>query len=410
MPHLAVNGATPVRTIPFPTWPVYTEEDAQAVSDTILSGKWGSSKGDRVHTLEDQFAAFQQAKHGIAVTNGTTALNLALQSVGLTPGDEVIVPAYTFIATATTVLMSNAVPVFVDIDPDTYNINPDLVEQAITPKTRVIMPVHFAGLPADMERLKDIAQRHHLAIVEDAAQAHGAQWNGKGVGGIGDISGFSFQASKNLNAGEGGIILTDNDELAGIAGSLADCGRSDDGLWYGHYRLAGNHRMTEMQGALLLSQMARLEEQCKRRHENGDYLTEQLSRIAGISPTIRPGQANRHARHLYVFRYKADAFGGTSKSKFVDALNAEGIPASPGYSLPLYKQPVFLEKNFGVYMQEALREIDFGALNLPETEKACADEAIWISQNVLLGEKEDMDDIVRAIGKIRERRQELARE
>lgn len=165
-----------------------------------------------------------------------------------------------------------------------------------------------------------------------------------------------------------------------------------------------------MQGALLLSQMTRLEEQTDRRHENGDYLTEQLSRINGIVPAIRPEQANRHARHLYILRYKADAFGGASKSRFIEALNAEGIPASPGYSLPLYKQPVFLKKNFGVYMQDALQETDFGALHLPETEKACADEAIWFTQNTLLGEKEDMDDIVRAIAKIRERRQELVRE
>jgi dTDP-4-amino-4,6-dideoxygalactose transaminase len=409
MPHLAIHGASPVRTRPFPDWPVYTEEDAKAVSDTIISGKWGSSKGNRVHDFEEQFSAFQQARHGIAVTNGTTALSLALQSVGLTPGDEVIIPAYTFIATSNTVMMSNAVPIFVDIDPETYNINPDLVEQAITPRTRAIMPVHFAGLPADMDRLLDIAQRHNLALVEDAAQAHGAQWKGKGVGSIGDISGFSFQASKNLNAGEGGIILTDNDELAGIAGSLTDCGRSENGLWYGHYRLAGNHRMTEMQGALLLSQMTRLEEQTNRRHENGDYLTDQLRQINGIVPAIRPDNANRHARHLYIFRYKADAFGGAPKSRFIDAMNAEGIPTSAGYSLPLYKQPVFREKNFGVYHQDALREIDFDAIHLPETAKACEDEAVWFTQNVLLGEKEDMDDIVRAIAKIRERRQELAR-
>ena len=163
-------------------------------------------------------------------------------------------------------------------------------------------------------------------------------------------------------------------------------------------------------GTVLLSQMTRLEIQTNRRHQNGDYLTEQLGRIDGIAPAIRPEQANRHARHLYIFRYKAEAFGGVPKARFIAALNAEGIPASPGYSLPLYKQPVFLEKNYGVYMQDALREIDFGALNLPETEKACADEGIWLTQNVLLGEKEEMDDIVRAIAKIRERRQELARQ
>ncbi len=211
MPHLALNGGPPVRTESFPTWPIYTEEDAKAVGEVVLNGKWGCMSGTKVFAFAERFAAMQQAKHGVCVTNGTTALVIALQAVGVGPGDEVIVPAYTFIATPNAVLMSNGIPVFVDIDPETYNLDPDGVERAITPRTKAIMPVHFAGLPADMERLTAIARKHGLALIEDCAQAHGAQWNGKGVGPIGDIGGFSFQSSKNLNAGEGGIILTNNE-------------------------------------------------------------------------------------------------------------------------------------------------------------------------------------------------------
>jgi dTDP-4-amino-4,6-dideoxygalactose transaminase len=408
MPHLAIKGGPPIRSRSFPSWPVFTDEDIHAVGEVISGGRWGITEDGRVNAFEKRFAAWQNARHGVCVTSGTTALVIALQSIGLEPGDEVIVPAYTFIATPNAVVMVNAVPVFADIDPDTYNLDPDRVEQAITPRTRAIMPVHFAGLPADMDRILAIARRHGLAVVEDAAQAHGAAWKDRGVGAVGQICGFSFQSSKNLNAGEGGIILTDDDRLAGVARSLVNCGRSDDGVWYGHYRLAGNSRMTEMQGALLLSQMSRLEEQTLIRHENGDYLTEKLDALEGLEPIIRPDYATRHARHLYMFRYKSEAFGGIPKARFIEALRAEGIPASPGYSIPLYKQPVFTEKNFGVYRSEALMRQDFKGLYLEETERACNDEAVWLTQNVLLGTREDMDDIVRAIAKIRECRHELA--
>lgn len=408
MAHLAVNGGPAVRTKPFPAWPVFTEEDARAVSDVVLGGKWGSAVEGCVQTFERQFAAYQDAQHGICVTNGTTALVLALQAIDIHAGDEVIVPAYTFIATANAVLMCNAVPVFVDIDPDTYNLDPALIDQSITSRTRAIMPVHFAGLPADLDSIKTLAAQHNLSVIEDAAQAHGARWKDRGIGAQGNIGTFSFQSSKNLNAGEGGIVLTNDDELAATMRSLVNCGRAQDGLGYSHYRLAGNHRLSELQGALLQSQFGRLEAQTKLRSENAEYLTMHLSRIDGINPTIGPAAATRHARHLYVFRYQSDSFGGSSKSHFVEALKAEGIPASPGYNVPLYRQPVFADHRFGAYGSAEASAIDYGALNLVETERACRDEAIWLGQSVLLGTKEDMDDIILAIAKIRERRGELS--
>ncbi len=407
MPRLAVNGAAPVRTEPFPAWPMDLEESARAAGETVRSGQWGSIRGEKVRAFEKRFAAFQQAAHGIAVSNGTTALCLALQAVGIEPGDEVVVPAYTFIASASSIVMSNAVPVFVDIDPDTYNLDPGLVEQAITPKTRAVMAVHFAGLPADMDRLGEIADRHGLAVIEDAAQAHGARWGGRGVGGLGAMGAFSFQSSKNLNAGEGGIMLTNDDDLASAARSLADCGHAAPGPRYNHYRMAGNNRMTEVQGALLLVQMEHLEARAIRRHENGEYLTERLGAVEGIVPVSRPPEADRHARHIYMFRYSEEAFGGIPKTRFIEALRAEGIPASPGYSIPLYKQPVFRERNYGIYRSPALSAVDYDALNLPVTERVCRSEAVWFTQNVMLGSREDMDDIVRAVAKIGDHRDEL---
>ncbi len=407
MPRLAINGAAPVRTEPFPIWPMNLEDSARAAGETVQSGKWGSNQGDNVKNFEKRFAAFQQTAHGIAVSNGTTALCLALQSIGIEPGDEVIVPAYTFIASASAIVMSNAVPVFVDIDPDTYNLDPRLVEPAVTPRTRAVVAVHFAGLPADMDQIREISRRHGLAVVEDAAQAHGARWGGRGVGGIGAVGAFSFQSSKNLNAGEGGIILTNDDGLAANARSLADCGHIASEPRYNHYRVAGNHRMTEVQGALLLAQMEHLEAQAGRRHGNGEYLTERLGAINGIVPVSRPAKADRHARHLYMFKYNEGAFRGITKTRFIEALRAEGIPASPGYSMPLYRQPVFRDRNYGIYQSPALSAVDFDALNLPVTERACGSEAVWFTQNVMLGNQEDMDDIVRAVAKIGDHRDEL---
>ncbi len=407
MAQLAINGSTPVRTAPFPIWPWNLEESAHAVDETVLSGRWGSINGEKVRKFENCFASFQQTNYGIAVCNGTTALSLALQASGVGPGDEVIVPAYTFIASAGAIMMSNAVPIFVDIAPQTYNIDPLLVEQAISPRTKAILVVHFGGLPADMDLLKKIARRHNLVLIEDAAQAHGAKIGDMSVGGLGTISGFSFQASKNLTSGEGGIVLTNDGDMAELVRSLSDCGHPLKGPRYTHYYIAGNHRMTELQGSLLLSQIKNLELQTQLRHENGEYLTEQLQKIPGIIPLSKPPEVTRHSRHLYIFRYLKNAFHGIPKNYFIDALRAEGIPASPGYSRPLYKQPVFIEKNFGIYQNSALSSVEFDKINLPVTEMACYSEGIWLTQNVLLGDRADMNDIVNAIEKIAENRDEL---
>lgn len=407
MEKLAINGGTPVRTKDWPRWPEFDEEDVQAVADVIRSGCWGVGCG-RVQEFEEQFAEYCGAKYGIAMNSGTTALQIALQAAGIGPGDEVIVPDYTFVATATAVLAVGAVPVFADIDPNTYNLSPASVEAAITPLTKAVIPVHFSGARADMVAFGKLAERYGLILVEDAAHAHGAHYTGPqtGINPVGIAACFSFQASKNLNAGEGGFILTNDEVFSRRCQSLVNCGRSTiSPVWYGHHLPAGNYRMTEMQGALLKSQMRRLDDQVERRNANGIYLSEKLSAIPGLKPVERGEQTLRHPHHLYMIRYDAEGFGGLDRKVFLRMLRKEGIPASNGYEVPLHQQPLFSGKDVADELPRPAfhREIkDYNQVSNPVAERACASEGIWIEQRVLLAEREDMDDIIAAIQKVRE--------
>ncbi|HOT98273.1 MAG TPA: DegT/DnrJ/EryC1/StrS family aminotransferase [bacterium] len=404
---LAINGGTPVRTKPFPVWPVWGDEEIEGLTRVIKSGKWGRLAGKESETFEKLFAEAHAAKHGIALNSGTTALRVAMMAADVDAGDEIIVPAYTFIATASAAVEAGAIPIFVDIDRDTYNIDPALVEAAITPRTKAIMPVHFAGRPADMDAIMQIAAKHNLVVIEDAAQAWGSAWNGRPVGAIGAAGCFSFQSSKNINCGEGGIILTNDDVVAKFARSHHNCGRSDDGLWYEHFYFGGNYRITEFQSAVLLAQMGRYEELKAIRRANLDLLNELLGGIAGISPLPMQKEVTSHSCHLYIFRYDKTAFAGKSKSAFINAMRKEGIPTSPGYSLPLYKQPVFMNKSFGPRGKKVDLPVDYTGNYCPESEKACYEEGIWFTQSILLGTEEDMDDIATAIGKVQQHATEM---
>ncbi len=403
---LAINGGTPVRSKPMPVWPVWGDEEIENLTRVVKSGKWGIG-GKETAAFERKFADRHQAKHGIAMNSGTTALRIALTAADVESGAEVIVPAYTFIATASAVIEAGAVPIFVDIDPNTYNIDVGQVESAITSRTAAIMPVHFAGRPADMDRIMAIAQKHHLKVIEDAAQAWGSAWKNRPVGAIGDAGCFSFQSSKNINSGEGGIVLTNDDLIAKMVRSHYNCGRSEDGQWYEHFYLGGNYRITEFQSAVLLAQFDRYEELKKIRNDNALLLQKMLSEIEGINPLFDGPDVTSHSRHLFIFRYDKTHFANKSKKTFIEALRKEGIPTSPGYSLPLYKQPVFLNNAFGPRGRRVSWPVDYSTCYCPETEKACFEEAIWFTQNVLLGTEEDMADIVTAVKKIQAHAKEL---
>ncbi|MBN1349510.1 DegT/DnrJ/EryC1/StrS family aminotransferase [candidate division KSB1 bacterium] len=408
MGKLAVNGGVPVRSNPFPKWPIWDQGEIDALTEVVKSGKWGSLHGNKVSEFEQKYAAMHNAKHGICINSGTLGLRIALMAAGIGgEKEEVIVPAYTFIASASAVIEANAVPVFVDIDSDTYNIDPDKVEKAITPRTKAIMPVHFGGRPADMDRIMEIAKKHNLIVIEDAAQAWGSSWKGTGVGAIGDAGAFSFQSSKNITSAEGGIILTNDDELAKFARAHSNCGRSADGQWYEHYYWGTNVRLTEFQGAVLLAQLARYPELLKRRQKNAAYLNKHLKAIGGTEPLKDDTRITSNSVHIYIWRYKKEQFNNAPRTRFLEALKAEIQQVSPGYSIPLYQQPVFKQKAFGPKGKKIDIAVDYSAYHLHECEKACFEECVWFNQNMMLGTEKDMSDIVEALNKLKKHADEL---
>lgn len=404
---LAIRGGNPVRRASFPQWPIFGETEKAALLRVLESQKWGSIQGEETRAFEKEFAAFQDADYGVATNSGTSALEIALRAAGTRVGDEVIVPAYTFVATATAALANGAIPVFADIGLETFNVDPASVESCISERTRAIVPVHFGGRPADMDALVQLAKKHDLVLIEDAAQAWGASWRGRKVGAIGDLGCFSFQSSKNVSAGEGGIILTNDDEYLEAAKSYVNCGRVEGGVWYAHYHLGGNSRMTEFQSALLRAQLGRYPGQLEMRRSSMQALDKSLPEIPGITPLLADERVTGHACHLYIFRYHSTAFDSLSKSEFIDALRAEGIPCSGGYSIPLYEQPLFQHGSFGPFTSLLRDRVKLDHVALENAHRACYDEAVWLPQYVLLDGPAGMQSVVEAISKIYEYRHEL---
>jgi dTDP-4-amino-4,6-dideoxygalactose transaminase len=402
---LAIHGGPPVRTRPFPAWPVYGPAEEERLLRVLRSGRWGRLDGSEVEQFESRFAAMHGCRHGIAVVNGTIAIRIALLAAGIDAEDEVIVPPYTFVATATAVLESNAVPTFADVDLDTFNMDPRRLEDAVTSRTRAVIPVHFAGLPADMRAIREVAGRHRLAVIEDAAHAHGAARGGRPAGALGDAATFSFQSSKNLTAGEGGIIVTNDDGLAAACRSIHNCGRVPGGVWYEHHVVSGNYRLGEFQGAILNCQLDRLEEQTRTRDGNGRYLASLLSALPGLHPQRRDPECTIHSYHLFMLRLDAETFGAP-RGAVLQALEAEGVPCSAGYGYPLPRQPLFRAKAFGPFLPAAAPALDYSRVPCPNSDRLCA-ESIWLGQNLLLGTRSDMDDIARAFEKIHDHRESL---
>ena len=388
---LALHGGDPVRPQdrPWPGWPVFDDAERNALSEVLESGQW--FYGERVARFEQEFAAFQGARHCISVTNGSTGAEIIIQALGLEPGDEVIVPPYTFIATVTAVMRMGATPIFADVD-ETWCLDPNAVEAAITPRTKAILPVHFGSRVADMDRLSAIAERQGLVVIEDACHSWGSQWAHRGTGVLGLAGFFSFQASKNMTAGEGGAIVTDDEAFADLCRSIANCGRSKDGPWYHHSVVGANARITEFAAALLSAQLTRLEEQTRRREENGAILDAALRDIEGLTPQPSDSRITRRARHLYCVRIDEEAFG-CSRENFVAAARAEGLPISTGYAIPLYAQPVF--KSFD-------RGPDYSTVHCPVAEDLCYQSGMWFGHPLLLGDERDIDDIIRIFRKIKE--------
>lgn len=408
MSKLAINGGSKACDFTPPRWPIWGDEERKELNGVLESGLWWY--GAKVEQFEKMYAEFHGANYGITCTNGTAALEASLLALGIGAGDEVIVPPLTFLATASAVLRVNAVPVFADVEADTVCLDPAEAEKAITGKTKAIIPVHFAGYVSDMDRFNAVAKKHNVHIVEDACHSWGSQWNGKGTGALGTCGAFSFQASKNINAGEGGIILTDNEQVADDCRSYINCGRGKDKPWYQHFVLGGNLRLTEFQAAILIGQMSRLEEQTLERMRNADTLTEELRGVPGIILLRDEPRMTRRAYHMFIFRIDTEALG-VSVNRFCEALDAEGVAAGPGYPHPLYKNPLFLRKGKGAqYCPVSCpyygKEMDYSKVCCPVTEQLLSD-MVWIFHPSLLAGPAAARQMGAAIRKVVEHASEL---
>lgn len=407
MSKLALLGGSPTKTRPFPEWPVFDEREEGALRKVLESRAWWREPGRQTKQFEREFAEFHGAKHGIAVTNGTHAIEVVFAGLKIGSGDEVIVPDYTFVATASAVLFAGALPVMVDVEPNTYCIDPDAVEAAITPRTKAIVAVHMGGHPTDLDRLAEIAGQRDIALVEDCAHAHASEWRDQKVGNTGIAGTFSFQQSKLMTAGEGGAVICNDDEFERQVRSAHDCGRLPGEWFYSHFAYGSNYRLSEWQGAILRAQLTRLDQQTELRHGNSCRLDQLLSEIDGIAPQSLDERCTRNGHYSYIFHYDKTAFADVSTERFIEAMIAEGIPQQAAYP-PIHALDIFQS---GMYRQrlsgeQATEEHPFLQAEFPVTHRA-AWETYWVPQTALLGTEEDMHEIAMAILKIQRYAEEL---
>lgn len=406
----ALLGGAKAHKTSWPTWPAWDPANDSEVIKVLHAGVWSRSK--LVKQFEEKWAEKMGAKYCLAVVNGTNALSASFMVMDLNPGDEVICAPYTFSASVVGILYKGAMPVFADIDPMTYQMDPAKLEARITPRTKAILPVHICGYASDMERIMAIARKHNLKVVEDVCQAHMTAINGKNLGTYGTTGCFSFQTSKVMPIGEGGAIITDDAALYDKLYSYHNYGYkttiapgSYDNIH--SYILSNKIRMAEYQAAIGLAQLKKLDEQMQIRNENAAYLTPKLAAIPGITPVKPYPGVTRLSYYMFPFIYNEAEFNGLPRDKFVKALAAEGIPASPGYpKCPLYTQE-FLRQTFQSELYKKCypsQELDWEAY---KAKNECPglmktfDTSVWLSSTgMLLGTKPDMDDVARAVEKI----------
>jgi dTDP-4-amino-4,6-dideoxygalactose transaminase len=408
MSELALLGGRKTKSKPFPLWPQFDDKERRALNEVLESRVWWRTPGTKTLEFEKDFARFHGARHGVAVTNGTAALEVAIAALGIGQGDEVILPNFTFVATASAVLFANALPVLVDVDPETYCIDTNLAEAAITPRTKAIIAVHMGGHPADLDGLKEICQRHKLALVEDSSHAHASEWRGQRIGTFGVAGTFSFQSSKLMTAGEGGIIISNDDNFERQARSVHDCGRMPGEWFYSHYIYGSNYRLSEWQGAVLSAQLSRLDEQTRLRHQNARVLDRELKKIPGLTPQKLDERCTRNGQYAYIFHVDKKHFAGISTERFIEAMNAEGIPNQASYP-PLHELHMFRNGEYRKCLAgtQAKEEHAFLKHSFPNTQRA-AWETVWIPQFALLGDEQDIHEIVSAFQKIQKHAKELA--
>lgn len=411
MTRLAIHGGPQAAgTFRTPAWPVITDEDRQAVAEALESCSWCRLAPEScAGKLESAFASYHDAQHAIAVSNGTVAIELALLAAGIRPGDEVLVPALTFIATAGAVVRVGAIPVFVDSDPETAAISADAIKQAITWRTRAVVAVHYGGYTIDFDAVLPVIKQHGLALIEDCAHAQGTEWRGRKVGAIGQLGTFSFQQTKALSAGEGGIVVTNDERLAEAATLYHNIGRVPGKAGYEHFVLASNYRLPELSAALLLAQLSRLQAQVEQRMQGYSYLVEGLDAVGGLRPLRADPRITQRGFYFMVLRYDRDQFAGVPLPRFLQALQAEGVPCSSGYGIPLYRQAAFRREHVAELLGRRLQDVpDYPSLHLPVAERFCAEEQVTLPHSVLMADPSELDKIVEAAAKIKAHASELA--
>ena len=414
MSQLAILGGPKTRTLPYPEWPVWDQRDIDSVTEVIKSGRWGGFPypGPKTAELAHKFAEMQGGGYAVPMANGTVTMEVACRAAGIGWGDEVIVPAYTFQATAAAPMAAGAIPVIVDVDPNTYCLDPKAAELAITPKTKAIIPVHLGHQMADMDAIMVLAEKYNLIVIEDCAHAHGAKWNGKGAGTIGYFGSFSMQSSKILTTGEGGILLCRTPELAAKAASIIDCGRphalgggpEDESM---DFQVGGNYRLSEIAAALALVGIERFPAQAKQREEMAAYMDESLSEIPGVRVLKRDSRHTTRSFYRYVFSVDPDEFG-VEHDVLCAALDAEGVGCWVGYEA-MHNYTLFQPQKSKLAVPSAFPEyFKFEEMDLPEASRACEHEAVWLDEAVFRTGPKGVDDAVAAIRKIQENAKELA--
>lgn len=412
MSELAILGGNPVRSRHFPAWPKYLPSDAQRLQQVVESRHWGGYPlpSRWCGEFADRFAAMHGARYGLCVANGTIAIDVALQATGIRFGDEVIVPAYTWDGTAAAVLFAGGVPVFADVDPDTYCLDVEEARKAITPRTRAILPVHLAMRFAEMEGLQALASEHGLKIIEDCAHVHGGQYRGEGAGSIGDLGCFSFQESKLMTAGEGGIVITSNLQFFEHLQSQVNCGRASTTDQFEQRVLGSNYRMTEFQAAMLIGQLEMLPELADQRARAAAQLSSALATISGVRPLPPQPGITREAIYCYVFQYRPED-QRVARDLFVAALEAEGIPCDGRFYEPVYRSDLFYATPENCPQLAAGRDgpVDYASVRCPVSERAAYEESVWLPQFLLLGEDSDVEQIADAVGKVMRNLADLAK-
>ncbi len=409
----AILGGTPVfdQTNQWPSWPKSTADDERRLLEVLHGGQWGL-ESPMTAAFTRRLAEYLGVAHVLPVNSGTAALELAVKALGIGPGDEVIVPAYTFVASATCVLEMGATVVFADIDPDALTICPKSVASLVSPRTKAVIMVHFGGNPCDIEGIKRVVSGKGIALLEDAAHAHGMLYRGQAAGKLGTAACYSYQSSKNMSCGEGGVLVTDDKGLFELAESFHSFGRKPGRPWYEHHHLSWNHRITGFQSAVLMGQLERLEEETAQRYENAKVLDEGLAGILGQRPqkTGDTGPGTRRAHHVYIWRFDAQAVG-MSRDLFMKALAAEGLATFGGYPMPIQQNPMFMEHRYWHRHRPGADAVtgepDYRNVKTPSASAVCAD-AVWFNHRCLLGTRAQMQGVVESVARVVENARAVA--